>query len=99
MKSKTWFVYIIENDKGQLYTGITTDVNRRFEEHLNSKKGAKFFRLSRPVAILYKREFSNRSLASSFEREVKKMRRSEKLLLIKGEGSLYDKKNLSSSNA
>lgn len=86
MKSQTWFVYIIENDKGQLYTGITTDVLRRFNEHASSKKGAKFFRISKPVAIRFKKEFPDRSQASRFEREVKNMRKSEKLELIKGEG-------------
>lgn len=85
MKSQTWFVYIIQNDKGHLYTGITTDLKRRFEEHSASKKGAKFFRMAKPVSILFSREFPNRSEASRFECEVKKMRRSAKLALIEGE--------------
>lgn len=82
MKEATWFVYIIENEKGHLYTGITTDLERRFQEHSGSAKGAKFFRSGAPVQILYQRKFSNRSLASKFEALVKKMSRSSKLALI-----------------
>lgn len=85
MKSQTWFVYIIENDKGHLYTGITTDLDRRFKEHASSQKGAKFFRVAKPVRILFSKQFPNRSEASRFECEVKKMRRSQKIALIRGE--------------
>lgn len=90
MKSNLWFVYIIKNEKGHLYTGITTDIQRRFEEHAHSKKGAKFFRTSGPVALLFSRQFPNRSLASKFEIEVKKMKRSDKLALIEKEGLTHD---------
>jgi putative endonuclease len=83
MKDATWFVYIIENEKGHLYTGITTDLERRFQEHSGSAKGAKFFRSGAPVQILFQRKFPNRSLASKFEALVKKMSRTSKLALIK----------------
>ena len=45
---KNWYVYIIESTDESLYTGITTDVDRRFQQHLNSKGGAKYFRGRRP---------------------------------------------------
>jgi putative endonuclease len=83
MKDQPWFVYIIENEKGYLYTGITTDPARRFEEHASSKKGAKFFNTSAPVSIVFKKKFENRSLASKFECFVKKLSRSQKLHLIR----------------
>lgn len=82
MKSEEWFVYIIQNEKGHLYTGITTDVERRFSEHRTSKKGAKFFRSSAPIDVLFIKSFPNRSLASKFESMVKKMKRQDKILLI-----------------
>ena len=82
MKEATWFVYIIENEKGHLYCGITTDIERRFQEHASSKKGAKFFRSGAPVQILFQKKFPNRSLASKFEALVKALPREEKIELI-----------------
>lgn len=82
MKGKDWFVYIIQNEKGHLYTGITTDLDRRFAEHRNSPKGAKFFRSSAPLDVLFTRTFKDRSQASRFEALVKKLKRGQKLHLI-----------------
>lgn len=83
MKEKPWFVYIIENEKGHFYTGITTDLERRFSEHLNSKKGAKFFNTGLPVRMVFKKKFLNRSLASKYEYFIKTMSRPQKQELIK----------------
>jgi putative endonuclease len=83
MKSKPWFVYIIQSDKGHLYTGITTDIERRFNEHATSKKGAKFFNSCDPVGVVFKKKFLNRSLASKFEAMVKKLSRPDKEYLVK----------------
>lgn len=82
MKKSSWFVYIIENEKGHLYTGITTDVERRLKEHGGEKKGAKFFRTGAPVKVLFRKKFPDRSLASKFEAMVKKLKREEKIHLI-----------------
>jgi putative endonuclease len=84
MKSSAWFVYIIETARGHLYTGITTDLERRFAEHMSSKKGAKFFRSSAPVKLVYSKKMANRSEASKYEAAIKKLPRSSKLKLIKG---------------
>ncbi len=78
----SWFVYIIQNDKGHLYTGITTDVERRFKEHSDSKKGAKFFRGRVPVEVVFRKKFKDRSSASKFEAQVKKLKRTQKIELI-----------------
>ena len=83
MKESCWFVYIIQNEKGFLYTGITTDLDRRFREHSTSPRGAKFFRSGAPVKILYRKECENRSEASRLEARVKKLTRPQKLKLIK----------------
>ncbi|HXH30700.1 MAG TPA: GIY-YIG nuclease family protein [Bacteriovoracaceae bacterium] len=82
MKDSSWFVYIIQNEKGHLYAGITTDVDRRFKEHQSSPKGAKFFRSCPPVKILYTRGCRNRSEASKLEAQIKKLTRLQKLSLI-----------------
>ena len=61
-----------------LYTGVTTDVNRRLNEH-NAKKGAKYTRSRVPVIVLYYREVENRSAAQKMESAFKKLSRSKKL--------------------
>lgn len=81
-KTAPWTVYIIETEKGHLYTGITTDLERRFSEHQNSKKGAKYFRGQTPVRILHTESYKNRSLATKREMEIKKLPRKNKLKLI-----------------
>ena len=84
--STPWYVYIIQNEKGHYYTGITTDLERRFKEHAGDgkKAGAKFFRTGAPVEMVFKRKFANRSLATKFEISVKKMSRVQKIDLIAG---------------
>jgi putative endonuclease len=85
MKSASWFVYIIETKKGLLYTGITTNVQRRFEEHLgkkSKKKGAKFFNVDPPKNFVYLEKVENRSQATKREIFIKKLSRKEKIKLI-----------------
>ncbi len=77
-----WTVYIIETESGKLYTGITTDIDRRFKEHLEKKRGAKFFSVSAPKKILFQETHSNRSKASIRESEIKRLTRRQKLDLI-----------------
>ena len=87
MNSSSWSVYMIQATDGSLYTGITTDVQRRFNEHLNGqkagKKGAKYFQGRKPEKIVYVEEGHDRSSASKREAEIKKLRRDQKLALIK----------------
>ena len=80
-----YFVYILRCKDKSLYTGITTDVLRRFKQHKDGKGG--HYTSSRGVtAILYKEEHLDRSSASKREAEIKKLSRKEKLLLIKDRG-------------
>jgi putative endonuclease len=81
-KENQWVVYIIQTTSGKLYTGITNNLERRFSEHLNSKKGAKFFNLSSPKSIIFHEKHPNRSSATQREIEIKKMSRQKKLALI-----------------
>jgi putative endonuclease len=67
-----WYVYIILTKKNKLYTGVSTDPERRFIEHLcDSKKGAKFFRSDTPVQIVYLENCENYSEALKREYVIK----------------------------
>lgn len=79
MKTQAWYAYVIKTEKGHLYTGITTDLERRFREHSTGKKGAKFFRTSPPSEMIWKKRFKNRSEASKFEAAFKSKTRGQKL--------------------
>ena len=78
-----YYIYIIQCADDTLYTGITTELERRIEEHNGSDKGAKYTRVRRPVKLVYSEECADRSIASKREYEIKKkMNRAEKLKLI-----------------
>lgn len=76
-----YFLYILKCSDNTLYTGITTDVERRFAEHVQGT-GGKYTRARKPVKIVYTEKKRNRSSASKREAEIKKMTRRDKLLLI-----------------
>ena len=78
-----WYVYIAEFAKGNLYTGITTDVTRRIREH-NDGIGAKSLRGKGPIKLLYFKKQSNKIIASRREKEIKGLTRSKKLNFLKG---------------
>lgn len=82
MEGDIWEVYIIETVSGSLYTGISTNLEKRFEAHRKGKKGAKFFSLSAPLKVVFKESHPNRSEASKKEAFIKKLSRKEKLRLI-----------------
>lgn len=77
-----YFIYILKCKDGSLYTGITTDVKRRFAEHKAGKGGA-YTRSHHPSKIVYTEKKKNRSGASRREIEIKKLDRAKKLALIK----------------
>lgn len=79
---KNWQVYILQCRDGSLYTGITTNPERRIKEHNTSPKGAKYTRSRRPVKLVYLEESEDRSAASKREWAIKKLTRNEKLLLV-----------------
>lgn len=77
-----YYVYIIECKDGSLYTGITTDVQRRFKEHRLGKGGA-YTRSKKVKKILYIEELKTRSKVLKREFEIKNLHRDKKLALIK----------------
>lgn len=78
-----YFVYIVQCTDSTLYTGITSDLERRIREHNNSKIGAKYTKFRRPVKLVYQKEFNNRSTALVEEARIKKLPRKEKLNLLR----------------
>lgn len=86
--SRQWFVYILSCNDNSLYTGITTDLERRLIEHNESNKGARYTRARRPVTIVYSELASDRSTASKREAVLKSLTSQQKLELIQTETPL-----------
>jgi len=78
------FVYMVECADKTLYTGWTTDVERRLKAH-NAGRGAKYTRERSPVRLVYIEEVADRRAAMKRELEIKRMRRAKKLQLIGSE--------------
>ncbi|MBM3250375.1 MAG: GIY-YIG nuclease family protein [Candidatus Omnitrophica bacterium] len=78
-----WFLYIVRCSDETLYTGITTDIDRRIKEH-NNQKGAFYTKNKTPVKLVYQEPVENRSSALKRERAIKSLTRLEKLELISG---------------
>jgi putative endonuclease len=76
-----WYIYILKCSDGKLYTGSTTDIERRLKEH-NRKKGGGFTRGRLPIKLAYKESCQNRSEAQKREAQIKKWTRQKKLALI-----------------
>ena len=81
--SNTWKLYILRCGDGSLYTGITTDVDKRLEAH-RAGKGAKYTRGRGPLELVYREDCGDHSAALRRELEIKALSREEKLALILG---------------
>ena len=77
--ANTWKLYILCCADGSLYTGITTDLEKRIHAH-NSGKGAKYTRSRKPVELVYQEDCADHSAA--LKREVKALTKDQKLKLI-----------------
>ena len=76
-----YYTYIVRCSDGTLYTGWTTDVERRVRTH-NSGKGAKYTRSRLPVTLVYYETYPTRQEAMRREWEIKQLTREEKKRLI-----------------
>ena len=85
MDEGNWWVYILHCADDTLYTGSTTDVERRLSQH-NAGKGAKYTRAPRPAELVYREFCGNRSAALRREAAIKRPSRAEKLALIARSG-------------
>jgi len=76
-----WFVYILRCKGGSLYTGYTSDLEARFEQH-KSGKGAKYTRMHKPEKIVFFEKHRSKIVALRREREIKSWPRKGKLKFI-----------------
>ncbi len=78
-----YYLYIVTCADRTLYTGITTDVKKRIDEHNQGKDGAKYTRSRLPVFLSYLKEVGDRAEALREEYKMKQLSREQKLALIK----------------
>jgi len=80
-----WFLYLIRVNSGDLYTGVTTDVERRFAEHqAGGKKAARYLRGKGSLQLVYSQQTGSRSAALRAEAAVKRLPKSAKEQLVAG---------------
>jgi putative endonuclease len=84
-----WYLYIIRCRDGTLYTGITTDVGRRFAEHQRGT-GARYLKGRSPLVLQLQKKVGDRRLALKMENRVKRLSRAEKENLISVPGYFED---------
>ena len=77
----TWFVYILRCEDTSLYTGVTPDVERRFQEHREGR-GGRYTRLHRPKSIEYTESFEEQEQALAREKQLKGWKREKKEWLM-----------------
>ena len=80
-KKPRYYVYMLECNDGSFYTGITTDLRRRLDEHNASPLGARYTSARRPVKMVYSKLYYSRSDASKEELRIKKLPKKEKTAL------------------
>lgn len=85
MTDSVWSVYLVRMANGRLYTGITTDVRRRFAEHKEGgAKAAKALKGKGPLQLVFSERVGDRSKASKLEARIKKISKVDKEQLIAG---------------
>lgn len=78
-----WWVYMLRCADGTLYTGVTTDVLRRWQEHNGSPRGARYTRVRRPVWLVLCVPVPDRAGACRLEARLKALSRARKERLIR----------------
>ena len=76
------YVYILECADGTLYVGATNDLEKRFKQHNESKQGAHYTKIRRPVVLKYSEKYKTLGEARSREAEIKRLPRAQKLALF-----------------
>lgn len=85
-----WSVYIILCDDGSLYTGVSTDIDRRFREHSATPRGAKYFNGRKPLRVVYSEDGHTRSSAARREAAIKRLSRDSKQRLAGEKGAMIE---------
>jgi putative endonuclease len=79
-----WYLYLVRCHDGSLYTGISTDVARRFAQHQGEgSAGSKYLKGRGPLVLVFQRKLGSRSLALGVESKVKKLSKARKEELIR----------------
>ncbi len=82
IKMSDWFVYMLRCADNSLYTGVTTDVERRVVEHNAEKSVTKYTRVRQPVSLAYFEKAASRSDACKREAQLKKLNKADKEVLV-----------------
>ena len=77
-----YFVYILECADKTLYVGCTNNLEKRLKQHNESKSGAHYTKIRRPVKLKHSEKFKTLSAARRRESEIKRWKREDKLNLI-----------------
>lgn len=80
-----WFVYMLRTRQGSLYTGITTEPERRLAEHQGGVLGAKSLRGKGPLQMVWQCQAVDRSSASRIEAQLKRLPKAHKERIVRGE--------------
>ncbi|MGB1092772.1 MAG: GIY-YIG nuclease family protein [Oceanobacter sp.] len=84
-----WSLYLIRTASGALYCGVSTDVDRRFQEHCSGlSRSARYLRGKGPLQLVFIQQVGSRSLACRLESRVKRLPKNSKEKLVAGELSL-----------
>jgi len=86
---RQWFIYLLRGRQRRFYCGITTDLDRRIWEHNNDRsRASKCAWVARPLELVWSTTADSRSEASRIEARIKRLNRSQKARLVKGELTL-----------
>ena len=78
-----YYTYILKCSDSTLYTGFTNDLEKRVKAHNEGNRGAKYTKGRRPVELVYFEKFEDESSAKKREWEIKKLNKTQKILLLK----------------
>ena len=85
---QSWFVYMLRCADNSLYTGVTTDISKRLDQHNGiEKNGAKYTKARRPVELVYQETTISRSAAYKREYAIKCLKKSQKEILVNEPGT------------
>ena len=79
------YVYILKCSDNSYYTGVTSKLNQRLEEHKSGKYKGSYTHFRRPLELVYYAEFTDINLAITTEKQIKKWSRAKKEALINDE--------------
>jgi putative endonuclease len=87
--TKKWSIYLLRNERNALYTGVTTNLPKRLHAHKNKlARGAKFTKACKSLELVYHCEVGPRTLALKIEARIKRLKKSQKNVLVSSNLSL-----------